>query len=648
MRTSEAPPDDVLELTADAGQVVGQVVADSLEVPEVLRVSDWADRYGALPSKDAKGHRYDSGITPYVRGPMEALSYDHPAREVSLMWGSQLSKTTTGLLWMASAVHQNPCLFMMVQPTLEVARKYARTKVDPLIDNVDVIRGSFSRNARDAANTSNLKEFPGGALILSGANSAASLKMLSVQYLHLDEVDSYPVDVDDEGDPCELAEVRTRSFMGYKVLKTATPTLRHTSRIEAAYLESDRSRYHVPCPHCGFRQALKWAGIIYEADENPITVHSVGYKCDRCQDLIEEKFKAWMLDEGEWVAERPELSRRHRGFHLSSLYSPFASFGWRQIVEKWIKAQRATTHGPRMVFTNTVLAETYEDQATTPPDAEKLWLGRESWEEWTIPKGAGPVLTMGVDVQADRIELEVVAWGRNLESWSIAYQVIPGSIDSREAQRAFELVLHRQFPVASSPSKLSIRLACVDAGYATSEVYKACRRWHPRAIPIVGREGGIGLVGTPQRADITRKGKKSRSGIRSWPVYGDVAKPELYAWLKSARPPSDDQTFPPGFCHFPQNRPQGYFKGLTIESVAPRYRRGVATYVWTCPSGGRNEPLDCRVYARAAAAILGVDRYTPEDWSKLEAQVETGGPVRDSSKTRKPPGRRGGYFDRHR
>jgi phage terminase large subunit GpA-like protein len=83
------------------------------------------------------------------------------------------------------------------------------------------------------------KEFPGGILVMTGANSAVGLRSMAARYLFLDEVDAYPGDVDGEGDPVNLALARTRTFARRKIFMISTPKITGRSRIEASFEDSD-------------------------------------------------------------------------------------------------------------------------------------------------------------------------------------------------------------------------------------------------------------------------------------------------------------------------------------------------------------------------------------------------------------------------
>ena len=258
---------------------------------------------------------------------------------------------------------------------------------------------------------------PGGILVMTGANSAVGLRSMAARYLFLDEVDAYPGDVDGEGDPIKLALARTRTFARRKVFMVSTPKITGTSRIEAAYEESDQRQYWVPCPACRQYQVLQFPQIRWPKGEPERTV----YICEHCEAAIENHQKHWMLPRGQWRAAAPGRGKA-AGFHLSSLYSPVGWFSWADAAKMFSDAQK----NPALlqVCVNTVFGETWAQQGDAP-EWRRLYDRREEYRIGTVPAG-GLFLTAGVDIQKDRIELEVVAWGRGKESWSVDYQVLEG------------------------------------------------------------------------------------------------------------------------------------------------------------------------------------------------------------------------------
>jgi phage terminase large subunit GpA-like protein len=223
---------------------------------------------------------------------------------------------------------------LAVQPTVEMAKRNSKQRIDPLIEESDVLRDLVSNpRSRDSGNTMLAKEFPGGILVMTGANSAVGLRSMAARYLFLDEVDAYPGDVDGEGDPIKLALARTRTFARRKILIVSTPKITGTSRIEAAFEESDQRSYWVPCPACSQFQVLRFAQVRWPNGEPERAV----YVCEHCEAVIENHQKNWMLPRGQWRPAAPGGGKA-AGFHLSSLYSPVGWFSWADAAKMFVDA----------------------------------------------------------------------------------------------------------------------------------------------------------------------------------------------------------------------------------------------------------------------------------------------------------------------
>jgi len=586
----------------------------------ILSISEWADQYRMLSTKaSSEAGRWRTSRAPYLREVMDALSPSSPVERVVAMFNSQSGKTEVLLNWLGYVIDQAPAPFLMVQPRVEDAKKYSRQRIDPLIDATPRLRDKVSdARSRDAGNTMFQKEFPGGLLSLTGANSTSGLKSMPAKYLAMDEVDEYKADISEQGDPVSLAEARTSTFARRKIAITSTPTVHGRSKIEAEYEESDQSRYMVPCPECGEMQELRWGNLRWEEDK-PQTAK---YTCEKCGVLIGESKKTQMLARGVWVAKFPERSHRVRGFFLNALYSPLGWVSWERLVREWLRAQKNTDL--LRTFVNTRLAETWKDRGDSP-DWERLYNRRELYPVGIVPQ-RGLVLTAGVDVQKDRLELEVRAWGRAKESWSVDYRVIPGDVSSPTPWRELTKVLGQTYKHESG-CELSIRIMAVDSGAFTQHVYDWVRvQDGSRVIATKGVAGNAALVQQPKSADV-HVGTK-RKTLRVFPVAVDMAKAELYGWLKLPQPTAPDETgYPPGYVHFPQYAEE-YFKQLTSEHTVVQLVHGYRKYVWELKTGLRNEALDCAVYARAAVAIIGIDRWSDAQWKALENSLLAGVPVR--------------------
>jgi phage terminase large subunit GpA-like protein len=258
------------------------------------------------------------------------------------------------------------------------------------------------------------------------------------------------------------------------------------------------------------------------------------------------------------------------GFHLSSLYSPVGWFSWTDAAAMFEKAHK----NPALlqVFVNTVLGESWALQGEAP-EWQRLYDRREDHPIGVVPAG-GLFLTCGVDVQRDRIEAEIVAWGRNKKSWSIDYRVMEGDTSRSEVWAKLTSLLGERFKTQAGVDMQIVRMA-VDSGYATQEVYSWARtQASARVMVVKGVHQDALPVGQPTALDVTHAGKRVSRGIKVWPVSVGILKSELYGWLRLERPSEESGVeFPPGYCHFPKYQEE-YFKQLTAEQLVTRVVKG--------------------------------------------------------------------------
>ncbi len=598
-----------------------------------LTVGEWADMHRKLPQRSSsEPGPWRTARTPYLREILDSLSATSPVQELVLMFAAQTGKTETLLNMLGYIVDHAPGPTLFVQPTVETAKRFSKQRVEPLFTMTPRLVGKVAEvKSRDSRASMLMKDFMGGVLIITGANSAVGLRSMPARYLLLDEIDGYLADVDGEGDPIGLAEARQRTFARRKTLKASTPTIAGASAIESAYEATDQRRYFVPCPHCDERQILAFGQLTWTKLGLP--PERAVYVCAHCEGRIEERHKTEMLAAGEWRATAEGRNPNARGYHLNGLYSPVGWLSWGQIAKQWVEAQKKPDK--LKLVTNTILAETWHEKGEAP-EWQPLYDRREDYAMGTVPAG-GLFLTAGVDVQKDRLIVEIVAWGRGKTSWSIDYGVLPGNTaDLTESGPWGQLdaLLARSFKHESG-AEFQIRMLAVDSGYNTSEVYSWARKYPMnRVIAIKGQDSGGALIGAPSPVEINLRGRRPIRGYKVWPVVGGIAKGELYGNLRLDSP-LDGQPHPAGWCHFPQYD-DDYFKQLTAEQlVSKRNKRGFTVMAWSLIPGRENHVLDARVYARAAATLFGLDRFQESDWLMLE--MLTGGVAPEPSQPTRPP-----------
>ena len=432
-------------------------ISKALRIPDSLSVSEWADKYRVLASDtSAESGKWKTGRTPYLKEIMDCLSPNNTPKRVVFQKGAQIGGTEAGLNWIGYIIHHAPGPMLYVNPTQEMAKRASKTRIMPMLEKTRVLAKCVSApKSRDAGNTILQKDFKGGYLVLVGANAPTGLRSSTIRYLFLDEVDAFPDEAGTEGDPVDLAIQRTATYRSRKIFMVSTPTIKDASRIEQAFLEGDQRYYHVPCPKCGHYQVLQWRGIVFDSKN----LTEACYKCENCGELWHDWQKDEIFKRGHWIAKKP-YNTAIASFHLSSLYSPHGWVSWTDIAREFLEVKNDPSR--LQVWTNTKLAESWEDMAGEQIDPTNLMVRREVFGEG-LPSGVA-VLTAGVDVQDNRLEVEVVGWGRGEESWSIDYLVLYGDPSTPELWAQLDAVLMRRYAHSRDISDLGILACCVDSG----------------------------------------------------------------------------------------------------------------------------------------------------------------------------------------
>ena len=586
--------------------------AAALRPPPKLSLSEWADRYFRLSAESAaEPGRWKT--LPYQRGILDAIT-DPAVERVSVMKSARVGFTKCVNAAIGYFIHQDPCPILVVQPTVEDAEGYSKEEIAPMLRDCEVLAGLVQESSvKTSAQTILHKSFPGGVLSMVGANSGRGFRRVSRRVVIFDEVDGYPPSAGAEGDQIKLGERRSEYYWNRKLIAGSTPLVAGASRIEEMFNAGDRRRYHVPCPHCGHMDFLTFRdegerGHFMRWDQGKPETAFFVCRANGC--IIEETSKRAMLEAGEWRAEG-EFSG-HASFHIWAAYSTSPNASWAQLATEFLEAKGLGDEKFK-TFINTVLGQTWKERGEAP-DWERLYQRRETYKLATVP--AGPiVLTAGVDVQKDRLVYDVVGWSESKESWSVDAGEFYGdtSLDVQSPGSPWaqlDELLSRAFPGAEGGDH-RISMLAVDSGYNTQVVYGWARRHSmSRVIACKGVSGARMLVGSPSPVDVSVRGKRLQRGYKVWPVGVDIAKGELYGWLRLRC--GEDGEVPPGYCHFPEYD-ESYFRQITAEHLVTvvNKRTGRAKMEWQVLPNRENHYLDARILARVAAAVLGIDRMSP-------------------------------------
>lgn len=599
---------------ADGAEVYREAYCRGLTPDPDLWVDEWADEYMRIPRDTgaAEPGKYRTARTPYAREPMRCLSPAHPCKRVVTKVASQLMKTQIALNWIGALIHMAPSNILTLLPSLGLAKRVS-SRIGKTIDATPELKARVAANrSRDSRNTMDTKEFEGGTLFATTAGSAANLSELSARYIYGDEVDRWDVDVDQEGDPIKLAEARGSTFgRNAKFYFSSSPLIKGASRIDDLFMMGDQRHFYVPCPTCRHMQVLNWDRLLYSPDFSTVHYQCAGSDCDV---LIEEHHKSEMLAKGEWRAHA-KGDGETVSFHLNALYAPLGWHSWTMLAREFEEAKRAQDRGdlePMQVFYNTRLAEVW-DSAIEQTKAEVLQARalQEDYVLGTLPVGA-LALTASVDVQANRLELMVMAWGTGMERWVVDHQVIPGDPADERTWALLDdrLKIRYRHPCGVS---LAILATGIDSGgHHTHEVYQftRVRRWrNVFALKGASKPGRPVIAQRPSQVDVTWKGQTERNGAELWIVGTDTAKDWIYNRYSFETGP--------GALHFAKDLPDEFFQQCVAERKIARYVKGYKRIEWVKSKAERNEALDLMVYNLAMANFLGLHRYGEHDWDKL-------------------------------
>lgn len=614
------PPADPVAIEARVRlcRAAAEIVRRVCLVPEEISVTDWADRERVLPETSASPGKYDASVVPYARR-WQDLGADPSTSRIVLCWAAQTTKSTVIENILAYRIVHMPSPMIVAQPKIDAAEAWAKERFVPMVRSTPVLHARV-RLGRSTDSTLRYKAFPGGFLFVASAQSATELASRSAPLVATDEADRMEA-IPGEGSPVEILDRRQASSdVGLHII-TSTPRDAETTIIWP-YLEAGTYElYHVPCPHCGQMQPLFWCNLRWDPG-NPRGAHYVcggagGPVAGReaspvmeaylqsatadvdengqlhgCGAVIDERAKADMLLRGEWRAINP--SAEYPSSHLHGLYSPFAKSNWGALASEFERARGKPAD--LQVVVNTRFAEVWRETADVL-SATTLVERLESAEEGIVPHGVA-ALTVGGDVQANRIELDVWGWGAGLESWLIASIVCPGDPATEPDQPGsvwalVDEVLARTFRHLSG-QEVPISAALIDSGYSATQVY---RYTHMRRGRRIYAAKGVGGEGLPILGKPSLQGK-NRTIL--YPIGVDAAKTEFLKSQILEKNPG------PAFVHLPDWLSTEQCEQYVSEKRVSRIHRGRIVREWRLKKEDlRNERLDCRNYARAALELLG-------------------------------------------
>ncbi|MCP1675471.1 phage terminase large subunit GpA-like protein [Natronocella acetinitrilica] len=591
--------ESVSAATQDVLPLVGEAVQKGVKPRGLLTVSQWADRHRWLESGTNAPGQWDTDRNPLLREIMDSLSEHSPVREVTFKKPSGIGGTEVLYNWIGYIMHhlQNKDLLLVV-PTLELRDREFNPRLRKVINETTVLKDLVSTASRNKTNRDDLLEYGARARIIkAGANSADSLRSSHIPYVAKDEASAFPWDVGGEGDPDRLIANRQRTFTRAKTYNCSTPTIEGACRIDRGYQRSDQRTPHVACPHCDHsfymqrKKHLNWkTAPPREGDSGQAElVTDAWVNCPECGGEIREAEKPPLLANARWVPKRPHI-KHHRGYTANSLYTPLGlGLTWKQIAQDALDAEG--DDAAMQTIVNTYDGEVWTEQGDSIDDLQ-LMTRLENYQRDELPI---VLVTAGVDVQKDRLEVTITGFGAGEEAWLLDHLILPGETAEYGEGAWLEL--------DPALEDNGVQYYCVDSGYNADAVYAAVDG-RPYAWAIKGIFGMNRPLVEDERRRRQRRRYRRKRGVPIEPIGVDTAKSILYARLKLPAA----QGACPGYIHF-ANHPafdDEYFAQLGAEKLVPRRQRGRTVLEWR-KFRARNEALDCLIYALAACRLSGVD-----------------------------------------
>lgn len=586
--------------------------------PPQSKISEFIDGRRIMPPNTPFPGPVDITRTPYLIEIMDDMSPDSDIRENDTLKGVQLGLTFAAENVIAYWMKENPADILYISATDALLDKWARKRLEPLIDSIDmrhlISAQTENTKTRRTGDKTFSKEFVGGSLDMASAQASASLRSDSKRILIIDEVDGAPKNLKSgEGNYLDVAYARTNAFGNRKkIMRFSTPTTYENSLIWRKYELGDQRKFFVKCPHCNFEQVLDDERLrpIFEKE----LLLSVYYDClnERCTTPIYNHHKTDMLLNGQWKPTAISKAKHRRSRQISSMYSPVGMLSWHELYQIYLDAQ-LDPDGMRS-FTNLYRGLPFKESGSRP-DFNKVIEQRGPYASRDIPDGV-LYLTVGIDVQRGsdkdennpaRLEMEVLGTGIGYRTWSIENKIFLG--DTMES--AFTGAWEKMYEWAqnggltykrSDGMEFTPQLIFIDSGDGPyiDIVYSFVSRW-PNTFPSKGQR--VLKKRPDEKGDEAatfnfmryRAAKTPRSmDVLFYEIATNYYKTRVYNNLKIQRIPEKLQR--PGFCDFPRDYPENYFQMLTAEE---KHSDGSFH-----AHGRRNESLDCRVMALCAGDVF--------------------------------------------
>ncbi|WP_338661765.1 terminase gpA endonuclease subunit [Pararoseomonas sp. SCSIO 73927] len=590
------------------GVLAGHVRAwfDAWQPRQRLSLPEWSAEHARL--EDGRAYR----AFPFQRDIAAAFT-QLGVRQITVMKSARVGYSKIIQNFIGYSIAQHPRKVLIYQPTIDDAEKYSRDDIEPVLQ-WRAVREKAVFKPRHSDNQTRAKRFPGGWLQIKGMNSAKEFRRVSADVVIIEEPSGAPPTAGISGDQSKLAFMRC--FTSDDPLKVAggTPLVAGSDRTEALFLEGTQEHRYVPCPHCGHRQVLVFGdgtgpGIRFEPREKPTRAW---YRCagEKACD-IDEEWKSWMDERGEFVPHAPENGRSHRSFHIWAAYSQFPEASWLNIAREFLASRKDPTK--LQPFTNEWLGETWRLKGEAPT-WRRLYDRREERRKGLVPRDA-LLLLGGIDVQGNRIEIFVWGWSSDRQSYLVDHHVVVGNPVLPATWDEVSRFVTGEWDREGGGS-MKLAKVGADTGYQQTHVLAWARKHPGLVVPVKGASSHQAPVfAWGEARDPGPRGGKRKKGQRLGLVGNTVVTTELYGLL-NLDPPTREEAevgvcHPPGYVHLSDLATEEFCKQLVGVEWIEKTGQWKDVHV--------HEALDGWKYARAMFTAIGADRWSAAHWRELRA-----------------------------
>lgn len=588
-----------------------------LEPEPLLSCADWAEKNIVLSRESgcADPGQFTIDKMPHVKGPLLAFS-DPSIEEITMKWSAQSAKTTVQQAMLGYAIDCDPDPAIVVLPKDGNEKTWRDIRFKNLIKDSPALKAHMTGKEDDLAG--DIFQLDNTFVKFASAGSPSALAETPCRYVFIDEENKYPEFSGKEASPSKLAKERAETFHNRKFVNASTPTTPDTG-ISHDYDRSDGREIYCKCPLCGGYQVLtffkdekrKTGQIRWPEGSTSDMVKSrqdAWYECGHCEGRIEESQRWAMIKTGVEVQRGATINRsgevqgayysRHYGLKIWRIYAPFRTFS--DIAAEFL----ASKNNPSdlMNFYNSWLCEEWEEQVDKI-NSDSLFDRREGYGP-EIPEGV-LLLTAWFDTQDDRLEGEIVGWGKDEESWGIEYLTVQGDPGHPKTWDILDEEILRRKYMTTKGVEMGISMAGIDVqGHHFMDVCNFARPRHrrvngPRIIPT---QGAAVAANKPLSRLVLEPTRNNKGRVPLYSMDTSSFKKIIFKRLNIL-------DFGPKYMHFPTSYTEDYFLGLAESERLKRTRdkKGYNKVEWVKDPKIRNEPLDCRVGNMAILYILRPD-----------------------------------------